>query len=234
MSIVDAQSLQKSYQMGPVIVEALRQVTFRVDEGEYVAVTGASGSGKSTLLNLLGCLDTPTSGRYRLAGHDVSDLSDDDLSDMRRDRIGFIFQSFNLIPRLTVLENISLPLFYAGLSGAEARDRAEQLATKVGLGRRISHRPTELSGGEKQRVAIARALSNQPVMILADEPTGNLDSHTGRDIMDLLHEIWQQGATLIMVTHDLDVAGHAPRMIRLADGELVEDTAQTPVAEVDA
>ena len=225
MSIIAVHEMSKAYQMGPVTVEALRGVTFSIDEGEYVAVTGASGSGKSTLLNLLGCLDTPTSGRYSLAGRDVSGLSDNALSDMRRDRIGFIFQSFNLIPRLTVLENISLPLFYAGLSGAKAKRRAQELAEKVGLGRRILHRPTELSGGEKQRVAIARALANQPVMILADEPTGNLDSHTGQDIVALLHDIWQQGATLIVVTHDASIASCAARALRLADGELVEDTA---------
>jgi len=224
MNIVEVQNLGKSYHMGGEEVHALAGVSFAMAEGEFVAITGASGSGKSTLLNLLGCLDTPTTGRYMLAGHNVSELADDALADLRRDRIGFIFQSFNLIPRLTVLENIGLPLFYAGLSGARARSRASDLAKRVGLGRRLGHRPTELSGGEMQRVAIARSLANQPALILADEVTGNLDSHTGREIMNLLRDIWRQGATLIIVTHDLDLARATPRMIRLADGALVEDT----------
>ncbi|MDP6439441.1 MAG: ABC transporter ATP-binding protein [Candidatus Brocadiia bacterium] len=224
MNIVELQDVRKTYAMGPVQVEALRGVSFAIEEGEYVAIMGPSGSGKSTLLNLLGCLDTATDGSYLLAGRDVSFLSDDALADMRRDSIGFVFQSFNLIPRLTVLENIGLPLFYAGMSGGESRHRAEGLAELVGLGHRIRHRPSELSGGELQRVAIARALANRPVMILADEPTGNLDSRTGQDILALLDEIWKKGATLIVVTHDADIGDRAQRTIRLADGELREDT----------
>ncbi len=223
-NIVELQDVRKTYVMGPVRVEALREVSFAIEEGEYVAIMGPSGSGKSTLLNLLGCLDTATDGSYLLAGRNVSSLSDDALADMRRDSIGFVFQSFNLIPRLTVLENIGLPLFYAGISGAESRHRAKGLSELVGLGQRIAHRPSELSGGELQRVAIARALANQPVMILADEPTGNLDSRTGGDILALLDEIWQKGATLIVVTHDADIGDRAQRTIRLADGALREDT----------
>ena len=223
MQVVDIRDLGKAYLMGTVEVTALRGVTFAIEEGEYVAITGPSGSGKSTLLNLLGCLDTPTTGSYLLSGNDVSRQSDDALSDIRRDHIGFIFQSFNLIPRLTVLENIELPLFYAGLGGGECRRRAQGLAERVGLGHRTRHRPVELSGGERQRVAIARALVNEPDMVLADEPTGNLDTHTGKEIMGLLDEVWQQGATLVVVTHDPDVAARAARTVHLIDGELVGD-----------
>ena len=223
MTIVDVEDLSKSYLMGEVIVNALRSVTFKIESGEYVAITGRSGSGKSTLLNLLGCLDQPTSGRYVLAGKDVSRLDDNELSEIRRHRIGFMFQSFNLIPRLTVLENIELPLVYAGLSTAEREERARGLAEAVGLAQRADHRPTELSGGELQRVAIARALANKPVMILADEPTGNLDTKTGASILELLVKLWQEGTTIIMVTHDMQIARHARRVIQLQDGMVIQD-----------
>jgi len=223
LKIVEVQDLTKFYRMGEVKVEALRGVSFTIERGEYVAVMGPSGSGKSTLLNLLGCLDTPSGGRYVLGGRDVAHLSDDAKADVRRDQIGFIFQSFGLIPRLTVLENIELPLFYAGMSASRIRQRALELAEQVGLAGRTSHRPTELSGGEQQRVAIARALANRPLMILADEPTGNLDSVTEREIMGLLAEIWSQGATLVVVTHDEDVGARARRVLRLADGMLLSD-----------
>jgi putative ABC transport system ATP-binding protein len=221
MTIVDIQDLTKSYLMGEVLVHALQSVSFQVESGEYVAITGRSGSGKSTLLNLLGCLDQPTSGHYVLAGQDVSHLTDDELSDIRRHRIGFMFQSFNLIPRLTVLENIELPLVYAGITTQEREARALELAEAVGLAGRVDHRPTELSGGELQRVAIARALANKPVMILADEPTGNLDTRTGTAILALLASLWQQGTTIILVTHDIQIARNAPRVLQLQDGMLI-------------
>ena len=224
MSIVETSGLTRTYSMGGALVAALHDVSFSIEEGEYAAITGPSGSGKSTLLNLLGCLDTPTAGHYRLAGHDVSRMNDNELSEIRRDRIGFIFQSFNLIPRLTVLENIEVPLFYAGISGSERRRRARRMAELVGLGDRTGHRPSELSGGEMQRVAIARALSNDPVVILADEPTGNLDTQTGREILKLLTTIHGEGATLIVVTHDEHIGAEAERVIHLIDGRLVSDT----------
>jgi len=210
--------------MGEVEVQALREVSFDVSAGEYLAITGPSGSGKSTLLNLLGCLDRPTSGVYRLDGRDVSHLDDDALSDIRRGKIGFVFQSFNLIPRLTVVENIEMPLFYAGLPHSTRRQRALRIAEMVGLGARTRHRPSELSGGEMQRVAMARALVGEPVMILADEPTGNLDSKTGAEILGLIDQIWRGGATIITVTHDEQIATAAQRIIQLVDGELVRDT----------
>jgi len=224
MTLVDIRELGKHYLMGEVTVRALRSVTFRIEQGEYVAITGPSGSGKSTLLNLLGCLDTPSQGHYLLEGRDVSRLNDNALSDTRRDRIGFIFQSYNLIPRLSVLENIELPLFYAGRRMSQCRKRAEDLAERVGLGHRLRHRPSELSGGEQQRVAIARALANDPAIVLADEPTGNLDTATGREILSLLQDVWKQGATMIMVTHDEAIARNARRIIHLTDGRVVSDT----------
>ena len=223
MTIVDIQNLTRSYVMGEVLVHALRSVSFEIESGEYLAITGRSGSGKSTLLNLLGCLDQPSSGRYVLAGQDVSRLTDNELSEIRRHRIGFMFQSFNLIPRLTVLENIELPLVYAGISTEEREERVLGLAQAVGLGERVDHRPTELSGGEMQRVAIARALANRPVMILADEPTGNLDTKTGADILALLVKLWQEGTTIILVTHDIQIARNAPRVLQLQDGTLISD-----------
>ncbi len=225
MNIVEASGLSKIHRMGEVSVAALQGVSLKVRSGEFVAVSGPSGSGKSTLLNLLGCLDTPTSGTYRLAGRDVSAMDDDALSEIRRDRIGFIFQSFNLIPQLSVVENIGLPLIYADVSASERRERARRLAETVGLAHRTAHRPAELSGGELQRVAIARALANDPVLILADEPTGNLDSRTGREIMALLQQLWRRGATLVVVTHEENIARQASRNIHLVDGRVERDTA---------
>ena len=204
-------------------VHALRGVTLDVPEGDFVAVMGASGSGKSTLLNLLGCLDRPTSGTIHLGDDDVSRLSDDELSEIRASRIGFVFQSYNLIPQLTVLENIEVPLYYQRRLSAEDRRRSMELAEMVGLGDRIGHRPTQLSGGQKQRVAIARSLVNDPYFILADEPTGNLDSVTSKDILGLLCDLNRQGKTIIMVTHEVDVGNLAKRIIRLSDGLVVSD-----------
>ncbi len=221
--VVEIDRLVKSYTMGQDIVYALQGISFVLRRGEYLAIMGQSGSGKSTLLNLLGCLDSPTSGSYCLEGVDVAQLKDRELSALRRERFGFVFQSFNLIPQITVLENIEVPLFYMGWHERESKARARELAEMVGLSTRLRHRPTELSGGQRQRVAIARALANDPAVILADEPTGNLDSRTGREIMDILNGLADQGRTVILVTHEQDIAEHAQRIIRLADGEIVAD-----------
>jgi len=218
--------LRKSYEMGAgVVVEALRGVDLAIEEGEYVAIMGPSGSGKSTLLNLVGCLDRPTSGQYLLGGQDVSNLSDAELSEVRGRRIGFVFQSFNLIPQLSALENIEVPLFYQNMHRRERRRRATALAEQVGLGGRARHRPAELSGGEQQRVAIARSLANDPFIILADEPTGNLDSRTGASILTIFDELASRGRTVVVVTHDEAIGGQAHRIIRLADGRVVEPAA---------
>ena len=222
MSLAELIDLAKSYRMGAdLVVEALRGVTLRIEEGEYLAIMGASGSGKSTLLNLLGCLDRPTSGRYLLGGEDVSQLSDGELSEVRGRRIGFVFQSFNLIPQLSALDNIEVPLFYQGMHRRDRRRRATALAEQVGLGQRARHKPMELSGGEQQRVAIARALANDPLIILADEPTGNLDSKTGLDILTIFDDLAARGRTLIVVTHDENIARRTHRIVRLADGRVV-------------
>ena len=210
--------VRKTYRMGTQDVHALAGVTAAFERGSFWAIMGPSGSGKSTLLNLLGCLDRPTSGRYALEGRDVSALGDDELSEIRLKHLGFIFQSFNLIPQLTVEENIHLPLFYLGWTPAASRRRARELAARVGLEQRLQHRPAELSGGQQQRVAIARALANDPAVLLADEPTGNLDSATGRDIMALLVELNGQGKTVIMVTHEPDIAAYAGRRMYMKDG----------------
>ena len=212
------EDLHKVYQMGDTEVRALNGVSVTFEQGSFWAVLGPSGSGKSTLLNLIGCLDRPSAGRYELAGRDVSVMSDDELSDMRLNYLGFIFQSFNLIPQLTVEENIGLPLYYQGWEPQQSRERAQMLAALVGLSDRLQHRPPELSGGQQQRVAIARALANDPRILLADEPTGNLDSQTGQDIMDLLCELNQRGKTIIMVTHETDVASVAQRQLYMRDG----------------
>ena len=217
------QDLTKDYVLDGEVVRALRGVTFDIPEGDYVAVMGASGSGKSTLLNLLGCLDRPTSGKLCLGKEDVSLLDDDHLSEIRASRIGFVFQSYNLIPQLTVLENIEVPLFYQGRLAGNARQRIVELAQMVGLGDRLKHRPTQLSGGQQQRVAIARSLVNDPYFILADEPTGNLDSVTAREILDLLDGLNAAGKTIIMVTHEADVGARARRIIRLRDGKIQSD-----------
>jgi putative ABC transport system ATP-binding protein len=222
MSLARLIDLRKTYRMGAdVVVEALRGINLSIDEGQYLAVMGASGSGKSTLLNLMGCLDRPTSGRYVLGSQDVSDLSDAELSEVRGRRIGFIFQSFNLIPQLTALDNIEVPLFYQGVHRRDRRRRSMELAERVGLGPRARHRPMELSGGEQQRVAIARALVNDPLIILADEPTGNLDSKTGKEILALFDDLSSRGRTLIIVTHDEAIGRRTHAIVRVADGNIV-------------
>ena len=221
--IVQFDQVCKFYQMGLVTVEALRGVSFDIHAGEYVSIMGPSGCGKSTLLNLLGCLDRPTSGQYRLGGVDVSQMNDDTLSAVRGARLGFIFQSYNLIQQLTVVENIEVPLYYQGRPEEESRALAARYAERVGLGNRLTHKPFELSGGQQQRVAIARALVNDPVVILADEPTGNLDSISGVEILKIFDDLHEQGKTIILVTHDENVSRHARRSIRLRDGEVESD-----------
>lgn len=221
--IARVQDVRKQYTMGAVTVDALRGVTIDFYPGEYIAIMGPSGCGKSTLLNILGCLDRPTSGQYYLGGHDVSTLDDDDLSTIRGAQIGFVFQSYNLIQQLNVLENIEVPMYYQGKPESEARETAIELAVRVGLGDRLEHKPYELSGGQQQRVAVARALANNPLIILADEPTGNLDSTSGADILNVLDELHRQGKTLIMVTHADEVSERAQRVIRLRDGRVESD-----------
>jgi len=211
--------------MGSETVHALRDVSLNIDRGEYVAIMGPSGSGKSTLMNLLGCLDTPTSGRYELNGTDVSEMDDNDLADVRNREIGFVFQTFNLLPRSNALHNVELPLIYSGMDSDTRRDRALQALNDVGLSDRVHHKPNELSGGQRQRVAIARALVNSPSILLADEPTGNLDSKTGVEIMALFEDLAGRGNTIIVVTHEEDVARHARRILRIRDGNVASDEA---------
>ncbi|MHC4756159.1 MAG: ABC transporter ATP-binding protein [Planctomycetota bacterium] len=218
--ILVMQQLCKSYMLGSMELKVLRNIDLTIRRGEYIAIMGPSGSGKSTLLNLLGCLDTPTSGIYNLAGQDVSSLNDDDLSRIRGSRIGFIFQSYNLIAQLNIIENIEVPMYYQGVPENESAARAADLAEMVGLGDRINHRPFELSGGQQQRVAIARALSNDPVILLADEPTGNLDTKSGAEILGILDDLHEKGKTLIIVTHDDNIGRHAHRTIHLLDGRI--------------
>jgi len=217
------EDLCKSYQLGLTELKVLRNINLIVKKGEYIAIMGPSGSGKSTLLNMIGCLDRPTSGKYYLGDKEVGQLDDDSLSTIRGSRVGFIFQSFNLISQLNIIENIEVPIFYQGISEHESVARAKKLADMVGLGDRVKHRPTELSGGQQQRVAIARALSNDPLLVLADEPTGNLDSQSGRDILDLLDRLHEQGKTLIVVTHDENIGSHAQRCIHLFDGQIARE-----------
>ncbi len=222
-NIITLRKIVKNYKVGTYIVRALRSVDIEIDRNEYVAIMGPSGSGKSTLMNLIGCLDTPTSGQYILNGNDVSKLDDNQLADIRNNEIGFIFQTFNLLPRYTALENVTLPLIYAGMSKDERIERAKEVLDNVGLSDRITHRPNELSGGQRQRVAVARALVNKPSIILADEPTGNLDSKTTLEIMDLFRDIHKLGNTIIVVTHEEDIAKRSRRIIRLIDGEVESD-----------
>ena len=223
MDVVKIEKLCKMYQLGTFQLSALCDIDLIIQEGQYIAVMGPSGSGKSTLLNLLGCLDRPTGGRYWLGGKDVSELDDDQLSLIRGKHIGFIFQSYNLIGQLNVIENIELPMFYQGFSERDSANHAKKLAEMVGLGDRTKHRPSELSGGQQQRVAIARALANDPTVILADEPTGNLDSQSGAEILSILDELHRQGKTLIIVTHDDHIGKRAQRIIHLLDGRIDRD-----------
>jgi putative ABC transport system ATP-binding protein len=221
--IILTHKLTREYDMGLELVRALRGVSIQIRRNEYVAVMGPSGSGKSTLMNLVGCLDTPTSGEYWLNGQKVSDLADDDLARIRNKEIGFVFQTFNLLPRADALHNVELPLIYAGMAARERRRRAAHALERVGLGDRMDHRPNELSGGQRQRVAIARALVNEPSILLADEPTGNLDSSTSGEIMQVFADLHRQGQTVVMVTHEHDIAAHAARVITLRDGLVATD-----------
>ncbi|MBV6419362.1 MAG: putative ABC transporter ATP-binding protein YknY [Ignavibacteriaceae bacterium] len=223
MNIINIEHIAKIYQVGLEEVRALRDVTLRIDKNEYVAIMGPSGSGKSTLMNMLGCLDTPTSGKYEFNGVNVSEMNDNELARIRNKEIGFVFQTFNLLPRSDALHNVELPLIYAGVSYNERREKAYKALVDVGLEDRVHHKPNELSGGQRQRVAIARALVTNPSIILADEPTGNLDSKTGEEIMNLFNEIQQKGNTIILVTHEEYIAEHAARILRLKDGLVEKD-----------
>lgn len=223
-TVIDIQAIGKTYRIGEVEVHALRSVDLNIKKGEYVALMGPSGSGKSTLMNVLGCLDTPSRGTYVLNGTQVSKMTDNELAEIRNKEIGFIFQTFNLLARNTAIDNVALPLVYAGVSKKERIARAEKTLTDVGLGDRMEHKPNELSGGQRQRVAIARALVNNPSIILADEPTGNLDTKTSHEIMDLLEQIHENGNTVIIVTHEEDIAKRAKRIVRLRDGVVESDT----------
>lgn len=222
-TVIKLEKIVKNYKVGTQIVRALRSVSLTINKGEYVAIMGASGSGKSTLMNVIGCLDTPTSGTYVLSNSDVSHLLDDELAEIRNKEIGFVFQTFNLLPRNTALENVMLPLVYAGIKKQERIMKAEKILAEVGLSDRVEHKPNELSGGQRQRVAVARALVNNPSILLADEPTGNLDSKISEEIMQLFAEIHRKGNTLIVVTHEESIALHAHRIIRLKDGEIESD-----------
>jgi putative ABC transport system ATP-binding protein len=232
MPLIAARDIVKTYQMGDQTVHALRGVSITIEAGEFVAIMGASGSGKSTLMNILGCLDQPTSGQYELAGEAVQSMRDDQLASIRNRRVGFVFQQFNLLARTSALENVELPMVYAGVSAKERHARAREALTRVGLAERMGHTPAELSGGQQQRVAIARALVNKPQLILADEPTGALDSQTSEDIMRLLTELNQQGITVVLVTHEHDVAAWARRRVVFKDGHVLEDVVQTAHTEV--
>ena len=223
MALIETRELWKTYRMGNEEIHALQDVSIKIESGEYVAVMGPSGSGKSTLMNLIGCLDTPSEGSYLLNGHQVRELDDDELARIRNEEIGFIFQTFNLLPRATALHNVELPLVYAGVSGADRRARALEALTRVELADRVTHRPNELSGGQRQRVAIARALVNAPALLLADEPTGNLDSKTGLEIMALFRRLHGIGNTIVLITHEPEVARCAHRVIYLRDGQVERD-----------
>lgn len=223
--LIELNDLVKIYEVGAVAVQALKGINLKVERNEYIAVMGPSGSGKSTLMNILGCLDTPTSGTYRLNGINVSEMSDDELAEIRNKEIGFVFQTFNLLPRADALHNVELPLIYNGTPAAKRRKLAEEALARVGLADRMHHKPNELSGGQRQRVAIARALVNNPSIILADEPTGNLDSRTGEEIMEIFEKLHDAGNTIILVTHEEYIAEHSDRIIRLRDGKIERDEA---------
>jgi putative ABC transport system ATP-binding protein len=221
--VIKVHEVSKVFDLGQIRVRALRNVSLRIDTGDLVAIMGSSGSGKSTLMNILGCLDVPTSGRYEIDGVDVSEMDEDDLADLRNRKIGFVFQSFNLVARTSALVNVELPLAYAGLRGAERRKRAERALRSVGMANRMRHHPSELSGGQQQRVAVARAIVTNPALILADEPTGNLDSHSTEDVLRIFAHLNEEGRTVVLITHEPDVAEQSKRVIRLSDGQVVED-----------
>jgi putative ABC transport system ATP-binding protein len=234
MALIETDDLWKTYQMGDEQIHALRGVSIQIDRGEYVAIMGPSGSGKSTLMNLIGCLDTASKGRYLLNGKEVSQMNDNELARIRNEEIGFVFQTFNLLPRATALHNVELPLVYAGIAKKDRIDRAKAALDRVELTSRMHHRPNELSGGQRQRVAIARALVNNPSILLADEPTGNLDSKTGVEIMSLFEKLHGGGNTIVLVTHEADIAAQAHRVISIRDGQVAKDVKQTPHAPAHA
>jgi putative ABC transport system ATP-binding protein len=221
--VIDVHGVSKIFDLGQIRVRALRSVSLRIETGDLVAIMGSSGSGKSTLMNILGCLDTPTSGRYLIDGVDVGQMDEDDLADLRNRKIGFVFQSFNLVPRTSALVNVELPLAYAGLRGAERRKRAERALRSVGMAHRLQHQPSELSGGQQQRVAVARAIVTNPALVLADEPTGNLDSRSTEEVLRIFARLNEEGRTVVLITHEPDVAQQSKRVIRLSDGAIVED-----------
>jgi putative ABC transport system ATP-binding protein len=229
--VIAVHDVSKTYDLGQIKVHALREVTLRIERGDFVAIMGSSGSGKSTLMNILGCLDIPTSGRYLIDGTDVGEMDEDDLSDLRNRKIGFIFQSFNLVPRMSALANVELPLAYAGVSRAERRRRAAEALRAVGMANRLHHEPSELSGGQQQRAAVARAIATNPALILADEPTGNLDSHSTQDVLGIFSRLNREGRTVVLITHEPDVAAQAKRVVRLSDGKIVEDQRTRAVHE---
>jgi putative ABC transport system ATP-binding protein len=224
MALIETRDLWKTYEMGSEKIHALRGVSIQIERGEYVAIMGPSGSGKSTLMNLIGCLDTPSVGSYLLNGKNVSGMNDDELARIRNEEIGFVFQTFNLLPRATAFHNVELPMIYGGMAPAERRERAKEMLRMVDLGDRMSHRPNELSGGQRQRVAVARALVNHPSILLADEPTGNLDSKTGVEIIALFKRLHEQGNTIVLITHEADVAANARRVIQIRDGAVGSDS----------
>src|SRR5271154_1187939 len=229
--VISVHDVSKTYSIGEIAVHALHGVTLQIERGDFVAIMGSSGSGKSTLMNILGCLDIPSGGRYLIDGVDVSHMDEDDLSDLRNRKIGFIFQSFNLVPRTSALVNVELPLAYAGLRGSERRHRAEGALRSVGMTNRMNHQPSELSGGQQQRVAVARAIVTNPALILADEPTGNLDSHSTEEVLGIFARLNEEGRTVVLITHEPDVAEQSKRVIRLSDGRIVEDQRKLGVHE---